>query len=714
MEESQDTQKEIPTQVLSSKIKEFGCEEEFLISNKIQNHNYKTDNIHVRQFQNDDQFQPVAKLSHSECKSLDIIFSGKILNSKNDSCVIGVDLFNNITRKSEDIVSPICQELNENLLATCFKFLFVIKSLSNRVTVYVNDKDVNIGASHYLYDGDKVQLENETFYISIFLQKNLIVEAETQQFSKEIKNEYIFIQKAGSGNFATVWLSINKLAGKEYACKIINKKKQLLKSGMSNIFEREVSLMKKLSHPNIVKCWNVFTDSQRIYIFMEYMAGGDLLSYVLEYGALCEDESKIWFCKIANALRYLHGNNITHRDIKLENILVNLNPEKKIVDIKLADFGLARAVGENEMMKTMCGTPSYLAPEIFCNPREAQYTKSVDIWALGVVLYAMNTGEFPFIKMPLGGKIATETFLQSSQLVMSNELYASLSSELQYLIKEILEIDPNKRIEINDILMSEWAFSNISDLSGDSERIFIKKESWGTLISSLNSAWRFKTHIYNNLFQVGRDSTNDLVIMCERVSRISFILERNTRIQEYLGIPYDGTECVFITRKSKIPIWLNNNELILETPTQISHSDIITLVKKSPNNDKILEFCLNLTDFKENFLSNNIYKSASKSTKSLKKSFKRNNEEYILNVRSKQFVGDKYVNYNWVQLQPRIISCIIKNPEDCKDANVDSDFGNKLLKPWSQSTLIKNGQVLNTLMLYDSIYSVGRTKSKKI
>ncbi|KAJ2610412.1 Protein kinase protein rad53, partial [Coemansia sp. RSA 1804] len=176
---------------------------------------------------------------------------------------------------------------------------------------------------------------------------------------------YDFKREIGTGNFAKVWLAIHKQSGTACACKVINKKRHLFSTGLTRVFEREISIMRQLNHPNIVPLHELHMDRDRIYIFMEYLEGGDLFSYLSDNGSFTEACCRPIFKQICSAVHYLHANGITHRDIKLDNILIKTASSGSIHSIKVADFGLARAVGDGDLMRTICGTPSYLAPEIY-------------------------------------------------------------------------------------------------------------------------------------------------------------------------------------------------------------------------------------------------------------------------------------------------------------------------------------------------------------
>jgi serine/threonine protein kinase len=152
----------------------------------------------------------------------------------------------------------------------------------------------------------------------------------------------------------------------------------------------EVGILLRLNrHPNVVKLFETFETGRHILLVMELCAGGDLLNYVRKRKKLDEDIAKYLFKQIIEGLGYLHSKSILHRDIKLDNILLDGKGQ-----VKIADFGVSKLVKPNEIMREQCGTPAYIAPEII---KDQGYTGfKADLWSAGVVLYAMLYGTVPF------------------------------------------------------------------------------------------------------------------------------------------------------------------------------------------------------------------------------------------------------------------------------------------------------------------------------
>lgn len=158
-----------------------------------------------------------------------------------------------------------------------------------------------------------------------------------------------------------------------------------------NRVHEEVEILTKLDHPNIVKYFETYIDNKYMYLVMEYVGGGELFEMITKQNnqVLSEEMAKTYIRKILSALQHIHAMNIVHRDIKPENIMLTKDGE-----IKIIDFGLSKKQNkEGSMMRTIAGTPYYMAPEILS---ERPYTSKVDLWSVGVLLYVFMCGYMPF------------------------------------------------------------------------------------------------------------------------------------------------------------------------------------------------------------------------------------------------------------------------------------------------------------------------------
>ena len=257
--------------------------------------------------------------------------------------------------------------------------------------------------------------------------------------------KYRLVKKIGAGATSEVYEGRKEGTLERYAIKMI-KIKAMSAEQRDNI-TKEVLFIKGIEHPNIVRLHESLSTSNHYYLVFEFCEKGDLQKYIEQNfdGLLPLPHVKEIIRCIAEALSYLHARGIAHRDIKLANVLL-----KKDFTIKLADFGFARETSaENIMMKTYCGTPFTMAPEIFL---ALPYDKKCDIWSLGVILFQLTYKAAPFpLDQGLAGLIDSIT---NHQVQLPAE--PPIPPSLAQLLLACLERDQNKRITIDQFLESPW------------------------------------------------------------------------------------------------------------------------------------------------------------------------------------------------------------------------------------------------------------------
>lgn len=233
------------------------------------------------------------------------------------------------------------------------------------------------------------------------------------------------------------------------ACKIIETSKAP-KDFVVKFLPREIDVLIRLNHPHIIHVHSIFQRKTKYYIFMRYSENGDLLGYVLKNGCVSENQSRVWTRQLALGLQYLHELEITHRDIKCENVLLTAN-----YNVKLSDFGFARfCVDDNDepvLSETYCGSMSYAAPEIL---RGKPYLpKPSDLWSLGVVLFVMLNKSMPFDDTRMRKLYEQQ---MGKKYRFRSRVASILSLECKTAVKHLLEPDSGLRYTATQLLSSEW------------------------------------------------------------------------------------------------------------------------------------------------------------------------------------------------------------------------------------------------------------------
>ncbi|XP_038681884.1 CBL-interacting serine/threonine-protein kinase 9-like [Tripterygium wilfordii] len=248
----------------------------------------------------------------------------------------------------------------------------------------------------------------------------------------------------GEGSFAKVKFAKNVDTGDFVAIKILDRD-QVLRHKMVEQIKGEISTMKLIKHPNVIKIIEVLASKRKIYIVLEFVDGGELFDKIANHGRLREDEARRYFQQLINAVDYCHSRGVYHRDLKPENLLLD-----SYGILKVSDFGLSalsKQVREDGLLHTACGTPNYVAPEVL-NDKGYDGTSS-DIWSCGVILFVLMAGYLPFDEanlMALYRKICKADFSCPSWF----------SAGAKNLIKRILDPNPLTRITIPEILVDEW------------------------------------------------------------------------------------------------------------------------------------------------------------------------------------------------------------------------------------------------------------------
>ncbi|OAD66098.1 hypothetical protein PHYBLDRAFT_24558, partial [Phycomyces blakesleeanus NRRL 1555(-)] len=258
---------------------------------------------------------------------------------------------------------------------------------------------------------------------------------------------YLLMQTLGMGEFGKVKLGVHSETGKEVAVKLIRKTDVETASRLGKV-EKEISLLK---HPHIVKLLDVIETEKHIGILLEYASGGELFEHIVLHRRLREKDARKLFAQLASTVHYMHQKNIVHRDLKLENLL--LDKEHNLV---VTDFGFANQFSAvNDLMSTSCGSPCYAAPELVTN-RGLYGGTAADIWSCGVILYAMLCGYLPFDDDPANPNgdniILLYRYILSSSLTFPDYV----TQPAQDLLRQLLVSDPLQRCTLDTVLHHPW------------------------------------------------------------------------------------------------------------------------------------------------------------------------------------------------------------------------------------------------------------------
>ncbi|XP_018086988.1 serine/threonine-protein kinase DCLK2 isoform X2 [Xenopus laevis] len=267
-----------------------------------------------------------------------------------------------------------------------------------------------------------------------------------------ILEKYKIGKVIGDGNFAVVKECVERSTGKEFALKIIDKAKCC---GKEHLIENEVSILRQVKHPNIIMLIEEMDTTTELYLVMELVKGGDLFDAITSSTKYTERDASAMVYNLASAMKYLHSLNIVHRDIKPENLLV-CEYLDKTKSLKLGDFGLATVV--DGPLYTVCGTPTYVAPEIIA---ETGYGLKVDIWAAGVITYILLCGFPPFRSE---NNLQEDLFDQIliGKLEFPSPYWDNITDLAKELISCMLQVNVEERYTAEQILSHPWVSDDAS------------------------------------------------------------------------------------------------------------------------------------------------------------------------------------------------------------------------------------------------------------
>uniref|UniRef100_A0A8C7JTE4 Serine/threonine-protein kinase DCLK2 n=1 Tax=Oncorhynchus kisutch TaxID=8019 RepID=A0A8C7JTE4_ONCKI len=281
---------------------------------------------------------------------------------------------------------------------------------------------------------------------SVLLHPVLLHPDEIPAVPVSISERYRVGRTLGDGNFAVVRECVEHSTGREYALKIINKGRR---RGKEQMIQNEVAILRRVKHPNIVLLIEEMDTYSELYLVMELVKGGDLFDAITSTNRYTERDASGMLYNLANAIKYLHSLNIVHRDVKPENLLVYEHADGS-KSLKLGDFGLATVV--DGPLYTVCGTPTYVAPEIIA---ETGYGLKVDIWAVGVIAYILLCGFPPFRGSSDDQEVLFDQILMR-QLEFPLLYWDNVSETAKELIRSMLQVEVDQRYTAEQVLEHPW------------------------------------------------------------------------------------------------------------------------------------------------------------------------------------------------------------------------------------------------------------------
>ncbi|KAF8730454.1 hypothetical protein HU200_017032 [Digitaria exilis] len=250
----------------------------------------------------------------------------------------------------------------------------------------------------------------------------------------------------GEGTFAKVKFAQNTETGESVAMKVLDRS-SILKHKMAEQIKREISIMKLVRHPNVVRLHEVLASRKKIFIILEFITGGELFDKIIRHGKLNEADARRYFQQLIDGVDFCHNKGVYHRDLKPENLLLDSQG-----NLKISDFGLSAWPAQGSaLLRTTCGTPNYVAPEVLSH--KGYNGALADTWSCGVILYVLLAGYLPFDEVDLTtlyGKIESADY----------SFPPWFSGGAKSLIRRILDPNPETRIRIEDIRNDEWFQKN--------------------------------------------------------------------------------------------------------------------------------------------------------------------------------------------------------------------------------------------------------------
>ncbi|KAJ3300449.1 hypothetical protein HK104_000507 [Borealophlyctis nickersoniae] len=309
--------------------------------------------------------------------------------------------------------------------------------------------------------------------------------AGSGQFKSGFDELYFVGRQLGTGSFATVKECTRKSDSRKFAVKIVDKYHV---KGKEDMLRSEIAVLKKVHHPNIVTLHDLYETDSHIYLVTDLATGGELFDQIFAKGSYTEKDASALVKQLLNALAYLHNLDIVHRDLKPENLLFKDTTETS--DIMVTDFGLSKIAAGADFLRTACGTPHYVAPEIL---KQTGHGKPVDMWAMGVITYVLLCGYTPFWGGEDSSNAALYQAIVDCNYEFDEEYWGQISQSAKDFIKACLVVDPAARLTARQALEHPWLLTESTfDLKPNLEKNFNARRTFRKAILAVSSINRAK------------------------------------------------------------------------------------------------------------------------------------------------------------------------------------------------------------------------------
>ena len=331
----------------------------------------------------------------------------------------------------------------------------------------------------------------------------------TREFPYELGTDVEYIETIDNGSFGTVIKAFDLASNQEIAIKVISKDEK--NHSQIDKLKEEISILRILKHPNIVKFYGYMETNNQLLIKMEYIKYGSLKQWINKKEKISEEEASIIIKKILSAIEYLHSKHICHRDIKPENIM--LSRENDLNSIKIIDFGLSAQNFDKLINNDYCGTYIYMAPELI---EKKLYSNSVDIWSIGILMFILlNDGKHPFY-------IIGDNRSEVAKKIKLGKIifYKKISLMAKHLMMKLLEPIPSWRYTASQAIKHPWITRNINDVPPITFNELLKKSNNKKIMEAF-----FNTCLFLNYFS----NRNNLqfIINKKYIQKCTFFSEKN-------------------------------------------------------------------------------------------------------------------------------------------------------------------------------------------